>query len=111
MSKSVHAGDDYEQSHSALGVFNPHDQRKLWAETLETKMRSTKKIGSGNMIRMDSFTMFQDKLKYLESRYSSNRLPSLLGKLRPVYERLNAFSKAITVFAQSDPTYSCLVRV
>lgn len=100
--QSIHPGTD---------VAPITKQQELWAEAVATKKQLAKRNNAHKMLAVDNFTCVQTNLKSLEGKYSSRKTSTFLQRLDPAFERLAAFSRAISSFVQHDPTHAVLVRV
>ncbi|KAI9710040.1 MAG: hypothetical protein M1828_002228 [Chrysothrix sp. TS-e1954] len=84
-------------------------QQILWAEIVAAKRKLAAKKKVEKMLSVNDFATFQKNLDVLRAKYSTSIVSSQLNTLSPAFERLRAFSSAISAFIQSDPTYSGLV--
>lgn len=84
-------------------------QQQLWAETVAEKKRLAESAEAHKILAVDNFDDALAFIKDLRSKYTSSKTVRWLERLRPAFERLRAFTQAISMFVKSDTTYSALV--
>lgn len=112
------------KAHNALVTRYPHSQAPRRIPTMTTNLVSPCDIwqdaalraqsslrGTGQ--RVDALMSYDTMEKYLDDlkqQHSSRRSSRWFAKLQPLMRHLHAFSAAISLFTQSNPEISCLVR-
>lgn len=88
----------------------PTLQQQLWASMLAEKRSMLYDARAEKMLNWRDFSTAEASVAELRLRHASGRSHHCFDRMRPVLDKLRAFERAVTVFIQSDPTYSSLVR-
>lgn len=89
--------------------FSNGQQSKLWSETVVAKSELARKYNAEKMLDINNFAHSLNTVQSLRANFASKKLSRYLRQLDPAFERLLAFSKAISAFVQADPTVAGLV--
>ncbi|KAK0646947.1 hypothetical protein B0T16DRAFT_493830 [Cercophora newfieldiana] len=82
----------------------------LWAEMLASKREQLAAAKAQDVLDIHSFTAMQTSLQGLHAKDGSRLGSKILQKLDPIVDRVQNLTAAISIFIQSDPTYSALTN-
>jgi len=76
----------------------------LWSEVIEDKKAKLSKKDWAQMSMIDSPNSIGKNLATLQDEHQKRRSTRFLDSLSPIFERLEAFTKALNVYVQADST-------
>ncbi|KAH7137371.1 hypothetical protein B0J13DRAFT_528006 [Dactylonectria estremocensis] len=87
----------------------PKKCRVLWAQTIAEKRDALLKVSPNRALSIHSYQDLERSAKLIQSKAKQSKIARALVKLNPFVMRLQSLLSAVSMFVQSDPTYSALI--